>query len=96
MATNGGRTGPAYQALRNWVITNHTNCHICGKPVDKTLNGRHKWGPTLDHIIPISKGGPMLDRANARLAHRYCNGSKHDDILPPATNPSPSRDWLPA
>nr|WP_256122652.1 HNH endonuclease [Streptomyces sp. LUP47B] len=31
---------------------------------------------TLDHEQPLSKGGNLLDPANARPAHRKCNSSR--------------------
>lgn len=47
-------------------------CHICRKPVDMSLPGTHKRGPTIDHLIPLSQGGPDTE-ANVALAHRSCN-----------------------
>lgn len=47
-------------------------CGICGGLVDPTLSGLDEYGPTVDHIIPIAKGGPDL-RHNVQLAHRVCN-----------------------
>lgn len=47
-------------------------CHICTDPIDMALSGNDIAGPTVDHIIPISRGGPdVFD--NVALAHRYCN-----------------------
>ena len=57
-----------------------TNCHICNEPIDLKApralrfkgweNGLH-----LDHVIPISKGGPdTID--NIRPAHGLCNMKK--------------------
>lgn len=92
MASNGGRCGPEYDALRQWVIAHYDTCYVCTKPVDKTLDGRHRLGPTLEHIEPISRGGSLLDKSNAALSHRRCNmkrGANPD--LPEA---GPSRDWL--
>jgi len=53
-------------------------CQICGKPVDDTdiENGHaHSLYPTLDHIIPLSKGGSHT-WANVQLAHMGCNSGK--------------------
>lgn len=58
-------------------------CHLCGlatDPDDFALSERG-WRalgpsyPTLDHVVPLSAGG-MHERANARLAHFYCNTVK--------------------
>jgi 5-methylcytosine-specific restriction endonuclease McrA len=43
-------------------------CHICKKLVKKT-------DASLDHLIPISKGGEHTER-NVALAHRRCNSSR--------------------
>ncbi len=62
-------------------------CQICGKPVDLTDGwydecdhfhvGRNY--PTVDHIIPITRGG---DNAwdNVQLAHQHCNSAKCDRV----------------
>ncbi|MFF3243368.1 HNH endonuclease [Streptomyces sp. NPDC002870] len=31
---------------------------------------------TLDHAVPLSKGGSLLDPANARSMHRRCNSAR--------------------
>lgn len=50
-------------------------CQICLAAVDRTLSGRHRLGPTLDHVIPLSKGGAHSYK-NCQLAHKACNSSK--------------------
>lgn len=51
-------------------------CQICHHRVDRTLDGRtDPMGPTLDHIIPLAKGG-LHSYANCQLAHRRCNSLK--------------------
>ena len=40
-------------------------CHICGKRVARA-------NMSLDHLIPVSKGGPHL-KVNVALAHLLCN-----------------------
>lgn len=94
MASNRGRTGPDYDRVRAIVIARDDACHICRRPVDKTLPGTHPLGPTLDHVTPLDAGGSMLDLANCRLAHRRCNGSKGNKVPDPPQDPGPSRDWL--
>lgn len=58
-------------------------CSICEMNVDKQLLGtRHPMAPSIDNVIPISKGGPHT-YDNVRLAHIACNGRKSDRILDP-------------
>jgi 5-methylcytosine-specific restriction endonuclease McrA len=49
----------------------------CGLPVDMMLSGLETWGPTVDHVIPVSKGGPDTP-GNVQLMHRRCNIRKSD------------------
>lgn len=57
-----------------------TNCHICKEPIDlaapRTIKkkGWH-WGLHIDHIIPISKGGPDT-LENVKPSHGICNVKK--------------------
>ena len=50
-------------------------CHLCSGSVDQALGAMDEQGPTLDHLIPISQGGPHTFD-NLRLAHRSCNTAK--------------------
>ena len=60
-------------------------CHICGEPTDLNdtyFNRRNKpitgaSYPTIDHILPQSKGGETT-WDNVRLAHKRCNSIKQD------------------
>lgn len=52
-------------------------CHLCRKTVPgKTWP--HPLSPSLDHVIPLSKGGPH-EPSNVRLAHLRCNVEKGAD-----------------
>lgn len=66
------------------VITKYDGiCQICGKPTDITdiVNGHiRKKYPTLDHIIPLSKGGTHT-WDNIQLAHMECNSGKRDRLV---------------
>lgn len=55
-------------------------CKLCLDPVDATLPRSSKWGATIDHVLPISKGGADAPE-NVQLAHRVCNVRKGDRIL---------------
>lgn len=50
-------------------------CQLCGKPVDKNARWPEPHMPSIDHIIPLSLGGPHL-RTNIQCAHLTCNMSK--------------------
>lgn len=52
------------------------HCNICHRKVDMTLSGNAKWGPTIDHLIPVSDHGTN-DPENLALAHRHCNVSRN-------------------
>lgn len=63
------------------VLNRYGNdCHICHLPIDLTAPrkmGKPNWeqGLNIDHIIPLSKGGPdTLD--NVKPAHGLCNARK--------------------
>lgn len=58
-------------------------CHLCGEPVSKNKTPWARKGPTIDHIIPRSKGGSD-DIDNLRLAHRKCNEARGNSDLPDA------------
>lgn len=47
-------------------------CGWCGLLVDMALSGLEPKGPTIDHVIPISRGGPDTP-GNVQLMHRECN-----------------------
>jgi len=55
------------------------NCHICQKPIDLDLPRTNRFGLTVDHVIPVSKGGTD-DLSNLRPAHWICNIIKSDKM----------------
>lgn len=50
-------------------------CQICRKAVDITLAWPHRKCATIDHIVPLSKGGADTYQ-NTQLAHLSCNSGK--------------------
>lgn len=46
-------------------------CGICFEPIDMRLPPNHPKGFSLDHIIPLSRGGNI--RGPVRAAHISCN-----------------------
>jgi len=71
----------AYEAARAKILKTQTICGICGKPVDLSLKYPHPLSATIDHIIPVSKGGHPSDISNLQLAHRCCNRAKSDKLI---------------
>lgn len=62
------------------IFATQTVCALCGKPVDFSLKYPNPWSATIDHIIPIDKGGHPSDLENMQLAHFRCNRLKSDKI----------------
>ena len=70
-----------YEANKKIILATQEICAICGKPVDKSLKSPHPMSATVDHIIPIARGGHPCDLDNLQLAHRSCNRAKGTHIL---------------
>src|SRR5690625_4198334 len=70
-----------YERNKKRIFATQNTCGICGHPVDFSLKPPHPMAPTLDHIIPVSKGGHPSDIDNLQLAHWTCNRQKSDKIF---------------
>lgn len=55
-------------------------CHICGGKVDPKSDSNDGMYPTIDHIVPLSKGGTHT-WDNVALAHRKCNTIKQASMI---------------
>ena len=55
-------------------------CGLCGKRVNRRLKFPNPRSASLDHIIPLSRGGPHTYQ-NVQLAHLKCNLEKRDQII---------------
>lgn len=75
----------AFEKNKKKILMTQDTCGICGRPVDKHLKYPHPLSPTVDHIIPVNKGGHPSDIGNLQLAHWTCNRQKSDK-LPQAIN----------
>lgn len=53
-------------------------CKLCGLPVIEDKAADRYWSGTVDHIIPISRGGSGSEE-NCQLAHRVCNSLKNNN-----------------
>jgi 5-methylcytosine-specific restriction endonuclease McrA len=61
-----GHVGRPWRRLREQVLAQSNICWICGNP----------GATTVDHIIPVSLGGPPLDPDNVKPAHLTCNSAR--------------------
>lgn len=61
-------------ARDNW------QCHLCGQAVPADAHYLDPHAPTLDHVIPLARGGTHT-LANVKLAHRACNTLKGVRII---------------
>lgn len=50
-------------------------CHLCGQPVERIGNRRNPDGATIDHVVPLSRGGTD-EPENVATAHWRCNRDK--------------------
>ncbi|GLP71051.1 hypothetical protein TUSST3_76710 [Streptomyces sp. TUS-ST3] len=69
-------------------------CWICGHNIPANVDGRrHLFAFTLDHEQPLSKGGDLLDPANARSAHRRCNSARGNRPTVKRSTQKPMLRW---
>ena len=78
--------GCAYEkgiSLTKLIERDGIRCALCGEPCDfndrSYGNGSGPLYPSIDHIIPISKGGGHT-WDNVQVAHLYCNSLKNDKV----------------
>lgn len=50
-------------------------CQTCLAPIDRSAAPRSPRSPSVDHVIPLSRGGPHA-MANVRCTHFGCNSRK--------------------
>ena len=68
-------------------------CQICDEPTSEKFERGDIFSPTVDHIVPRTKGGSIDDMGNLQTAHLICNIVKgnrytvvkfdiYEDVLP--------------
>lgn len=57
-------------------------CQICGKHIDFDCDSNSNHYPSIDHIVPLSKGG-LHQWDNVQLACRICNTYKSNKLISP-------------
>lgn len=58
------------------ILKTATHCALCGQPLDHTAPPRTRWSASVDHIVPRSLGGSILDPKNLRPVHYGCNSRR--------------------
>lgn len=54
----------------NWI------CGLCNEPIDREATFPNPYSVSLDHIIPVVRGGDHIPE-NCQAAHLRCNSSKN-------------------
>lgn len=75
------RYGVEYERFdkRDVFARDEWNCQLCGEPVERGAKFPHPDSPSLDHIIPISRGGDHIP-SNAQCTHLSCNMRKSNNL----------------
>lgn len=77
------RGGRETERIRGFLVARDGPvCARCRGVLNLELSGLEPWGPTVGHVIPVSRGGTD-DLANLRLEHRKCNLAASDRSDPP-------------
>lgn len=67
--------------ITNLLSKYGNKCYLCGFELNRKIkNANDPRYITFDHYIPRSKGGSD-DLSNLRLAHKYCNQTRGNDLI---------------
>lgn len=80
-ADRQGAHRTTFERNRMIVLKTQNICGICGQEIDPAYKYPHPLSKTVDHIIPIAKGGHPSDLSNLQAAHRWCNRWKSDKLI---------------
>lgn len=76
-----GEHRTAFEKNRQIILATQNICGLCHLEIDPRYKSPHPLSATVDHIIPVAKGGHPSDLANLQAAHRCCNLAKKDKLL---------------
>ena len=80
-ADQSGWAEAQYRKAKKIIYASQSCCGICGRPVNFDKKFPDPWSATLDHIIPIDKGGDPANLENLQLAHLQCNRIKSNKLV---------------
>jgi hypothetical protein len=66
-------------SLAELVERDNGTCQLCGQVVRADAKFPHPMSPSVDHIVPLSLGGPHIAE-NLQLAHLVCNIRKGNRV----------------
>ena len=72
-----------YTKAKKIIFASQTVCGICGRPVDFDKKFPDPYSATIDHIVPVQKGGDPTSLENLQLAHLQCNRIKSTKLVQP-------------
>lgn len=75
-----GRPADGRRVRRRWVFERDDwTCQLCRRPIDREAEPGTDWSASIDHIVPVSRGGEhTID--NVQCAHLRCNRMKGASI----------------
>lgn len=75
------KLGNGYEPVSRTAVFNRDGwvCGLCGDQIPRDAIWPNPMFGTLDHIVPLSKGGPHSE-ANLQAAHLRCNASKGNRV----------------
>lgn len=73
--------GVRYEPIKRSTVYERDNwtCQLCGDPIEREARAPHPMSASLDHIIPLARGGDHV-YANVQCAHFLCNSIKGDRV----------------
>ena len=83
------RSHRRYRRLRDQVRREQPLCAPCA------ARGYTVAGVEVDHIVPLSHGGRLLDRANLQHLCRACHAAKHQGGLESTGGRPDGHPWPP-
>lgn len=77
MARRARRLGVRREPYALSAVIEHSQgiCALCDEPIDLTLAYPHRRSASIDHVLPLSRGGADTI-GNVQLAHLECNWTK--------------------
>lgn len=90
--SNAPRSTTVRDQHRRLIRRGKPGCGICGEPIDYDLPHLDPGEFTVDHIVPLAKGGLDVIE-NKQAAHRLCNRLKSDKTEVTARTFVTDRTW---